>query len=807
MMTKFYIYIILLLFFVNPNLSKGQSQRVKINGVIVNNTTNPIIGAHIISDAGIMTVSNQNGEFSLMIKELIPLKIEISAIGYKTKTLEITSNFEELLHITLDSHSQNIDEINISGTKTQNQHNQKIEVSHVNLLPSAAGPGIEGLVRSQMGVSSNNELSSQYRVRGGNFDENLVYVNGQEVYRPFLIRAGQQEGLSFVNPDLVESVEFSSGGFSSSYGDKMSSVLDIRYKKPTKFGGGVSGGMLGGSAHLEGIALKNKLTWVTGARYKTNRYLLGTLDEKGTYNPNYTDVQGFVSYKLNNKISFDFLSNYSLNSYNFIPETKETIFGTLYEVKKLMIYFEGQEQDRFETAFGVFSTNYNINNENKINLAFTGFRTFEEENYDIIGEYWMQEVVDQNDPDADWDPDAAIGVGKFHQHARNELLGEVVSTNLSGEHLHKQSTTSWNIEYKREIFRDRISEWESLDSAFYNIPQNNNTLEFVYAQKGKNSTENHRINGFIKNETDLFVGEGKLVVDGGIRYSYNTFTEEILISPRLLLSYLPTNSKMRYRASGGAYHQPPLYKEMRMANGEINHNVKSQKSWQAVAGFDYYFDISEYPLKFTTEFYYKYMYNLIPYQIDNVRIIYSGKNEAKGYATGIDFKINGELVPGEESWATLSIMKTAEDLFDDKWKDPSKSGAPGYIPRPSDQRVNFSIFLQDYFPKNPNFKAHLSFLFGSGLPFGPPRSERYMAVHRYPPYRRVDLGLSYNLINSKVFNNKHFKNIWIGVEVFNLPDINNTISYYWVTDIYKQQYATPNYLTSRRINLRLTAKF
>ena len=791
----------------NTSFAYGQNKIFKIVGIVNDENNNPIIGAHIVSDNDAMTVTTEKGEFILIFKEQKPVKIEVSAIGFKTKTLEANHQSELPIKIILESHSQDISEINVQGTKTEHQHNQKIDVSHINLLPSASGPGIEGLVHSQMGVSSNNELSSQYRVRGGNFDENLVYVNGQEVYRPFLIHSGQQEGLSFVNPDLVESVEFSSGGYSSSYGDKMSSVLDIRYKRPEKSGGSFSGGMLGGSAHLEGVALKNKFTWVTGARYKTNRYLLGTLDEKGTYNPNFTDIQGFFTYTLSDKISFDFLGNYSLNRYNFIPESRETSFGTLYEVKKLKIYFAGQEKDRFETGYGAFTTHYNIDNENKLNLTFTGFRTFEEETYDIIGEYWMQEVIDQNDPDADWNPDADIGIGKFHQHARNELLGEVISANLRGEHLHKNSATSWSLEYKREVFKDRISEWEALDSAFYNIPRNDNSLDFSYAKRGKNETETHRVNGFVKNETDIFVGEGKLVVDAGIRFSYNTFTNETFISPRLLLSYLPTNSKMRYRASGGAYHQPPLYKEMRMANGEINYDVKSQKSWQAVAGFDYYFDALERPFKFTSELYYKWMNDLIPYQVDNVRIVYSGKNEAKGYAAGIDFKINGEMVSGEESWATLSFMKTEENLFNDKWKDPTKAGEPGYIPRPSDQRINFSLFLQDYLPKNPNFKAHLSFLFGTGLPFGPPRSERYMAIHRFPPYRRVDMGMSYNLINPNLFQKSQFKNIWIGVEVFNLLDINNTISHYWVTDLYNQQYAVPNYLTSRRVNLRLTAKF
>lgn len=789
-------------------LVHGQSnvnKLVVLQGIVSDEQKDPLVGAHITTTLGHVAVSNSEGEFVLEHPAQFPIQITISSLGFKSKTIDVNQEDSYLLTITLTPHSETLQQVEVESSRIKSRHNQQLNVSNVILLPSASGSNIESLVRSQMGVSSSNELSSQYRVRGGNFDENLVYVNGQEVYRPFLMHSGQQEGLSFVNPDLVEAIEFSSGGFSSSYGDRMSSVLDIQYKKPKKRGGSVSAGLLGGSAHLEGAAFNQKLSWITGARYKSNRYLLGTLDEKGTYNPNFGDVQAFIAYQLSPKLSFDMLGYYSVNSYEFIPENRETTFGTIHEVKQLKIYFDGQEKDRFETGYGAFTTHYQLNRNNVFNLTFTGFKTFEEETYDIIGEYWMQEVVDQNQPDND--SENQIGVGKFHQHARNDLVGEVLSVNLGGEHKQTKNTISWNILYQQERFKNRISEWEMLDSAFYNIPRDGDKLEFKYAQHNRNNINNHRINGYLKNESSHFIGSGRLVIDAGVRINYHSFSEELLLSPRLLLSYLPTNDKIRYRLSGGYYYQPPFFKEMRLSDGSLNREIKAQKSIQTVAGFDYYFQMSERPFKFTTEVYYKWLDKLIPYQIDNVRIVYSGKNEAKGYAAGIDFKINGDLVPGEESWATLSLMKTEEDLFNDQWKNSQQPGEPGFIPRPSDQRLNFSMFLQDHLPINPDFKAHLSFLFGTGLPFGPPRSERYLATNRMPPYRRVDMGMSYDLKKSVAFKNSTFKHVWLGLEVFNLPNIDNTISYFWVTDIYNHQYAVPNYLTSRRVNLKLSVHF
>ncbi|SKC16924.1 Outer membrane receptor proteins, mostly Fe transport [Alkalitalea saponilacus] len=781
---------------------------VELSGHVADQNEEPIINAHIrIVSTNAGAVTDVNGRFTISTTPSFPLEISISAIGFQSKTINLASLPSDPIRITLEEDRQMLQQIEVTANRLSGYHSQRIEPIHVRMLPSAAGASIEGLVRSQMGVASNNELSSQYRVRGGNFDENLVYVNGQEVHRPFLMHSGQQEGLSFVNPDLVESVEFSAGGFSASYGDKMSSVLDIRYKRPTETAGSVSAGMLGANAHLEGAAFNQKVSWITGVRYKTNRYLLGTLDEKGDYKPNFTDAQAFLTYEATPRLSFEVLGYYSLNTYEFIPQTRETTFGTISDVKRLRIYFAGKEENRFETGYGALSTIFNVSDRQQYKLTFTGFRTFEEETYDIAGAYWLQEI--DNPFDAD-DEGTQIGVGEYLQHARNDLFANVISANLEGNHSSTGSITSWGIQVRQESFRDRVNEWELIDSAGYSIPYRGDILELAYTKNANHDIVANRVSGFLKNQSSLAIGSGFLMVDAGIRASYYSFNDEYIISPRVLLNFLPSrNSNHRYRLSGGFYYQPPFFKEMRRPDGTLNKDIKAQKSIHVVSGFDYYFHKMERPFKFTTELYYKHMKNLIPYQVDNVRIIYSGENEAKGYAVGIDFKINGELVPGEESWATLSLMKTEEDLLNDRWINPATPGEPGYIPRPSDQRLNFSMFIQDHLPNNPDFKAHLSFFFGTGLPFGPPRSPRYMAVHRLPSYRRLDIGFSYDLLQSRLMQNNtlNLKNMWLGIEIFNLPNIDNTISHYWVTDINNRQYAVPNYLTSRRINLKLTATF
>ncbi len=760
------------------------------------------------------TITDKEGRFSMLIKQSPPFFLIFSSIGFQTKEINIenTNNTSDL-KIILSEKQETIDEINVKAKERNNQNFTAIDSKIAANLPDASGGSIEALIKTQMGVTSNNELSSQYRVRGGNFDENLVYVNDIEVYRPFLVRAGQQEGLSFVNPELVSDIRFSAGGFDARYGDKMSSVLDIKYKRPNEFGGSASGSLLGGNVHIEGADKNNKFTHITGVRYKTNKYLLGSMDVSGDYQPEFLDIQTYLTYRLNEKWRLGFLGNISRNSYNFDPVDRETTFGTISEIKTLKIYFEGQEKDLFMTGFGAFSLDFSPNNSNNIKLVASGYRTSEDETYDILGQYWLQELGEMDSSgDISYSEGEDIGVGSYLEHARNYLFGAISNVALRGSHRLGDNNIEWEAKYQHERFSDIINEWELLDSADYNIPLNEENLELSYAYNDENKTESNRYTAFIQENRNFDLSNGNLDLAIGIRGNYWDFNNEFLLSPRMSLLYTPDwKNNFSFRLATGIYYQSPFYKEYRSQGEGINKNIKAQQSIHLVTGFDYYFTSWERPFKFTTELYYKKMKNLIPYQIDNVRIRYSAKNNANGYAAGVDMKVNGEFVKGIESWASLSIMKTEEDLNNDSYtKSNGETVYPGYIPRPSDQRFNFSLMFQDYLRNNPSFKVNLNLIYGSGLPFGPPNSERYMAINRMPAYKRVDIGFSKELTGSQLYPDKKtgtFKNIWIGLEVFNLFDVDNTISYFWVTDVNNTQYAVPNYLTSRRLNLKLVTRF
>ncbi len=790
-------------------------QKVTIYGTVSDSTSTGIENANIlIKNTTTGTVTDSNGSFILHTITEYPIILQISSIGFSTSEFTINRN-DNLsgIKISLTAKNEQISEVSVKGSQTESSMT-KIEANLTNALPDASGGNIEGLVKTQLGVASNNELSSQYRVRGGNYDENLVYVNGIEVYRPFLIRSGQQEGMSFVNPELVSSVQFSPGGFNTEYGDKMSSVLDIRYKQPEEFAGSAQVSLLGASAHVEGVSKNKKLTFISGVRYKTNKYLLGTMDVSGDYNPSFFDLQTYLTYDINRAWSVEGLGYYSRNAYNFIPEDRETVFGTISDVKKLKIYFEGEEKDLFNTGFVSAAITHVRNNNNHYKLLISGYRTYEEETYDILGQYWLQQLesVSSEEPESD-EGVTNIGVGSYLQHARNSLLGIIQNAAVEGKHRFNEHLLTWQIKYQHEYFSDYINEWEMRDSAGYSVPVSSEKLELAYSLNTDLKISSNRLMGYVQDEYRLQTNAGDLFFNYGARINYWSYNGEFLFSPRLNVSYIPAdNNNFRLRSALGIYYQSPLYKELRMPDGTLNENIKAQKSTHYVLGGDLYFNVKERPFKFTTEAYYKQLTNLISYQIDNVRIRYSGMNNAVGYATGLDMKINGELVKGLESWASLSIMQTREDILDDSYED--ENGAivyPGYIPRPSDQRVNFSLFFQDYLPKNPTFKVHLNLIFGSGLPFGPPHSPRYKATFRMPPYRRVDMGLSkdFTAVFNKNRDKNHstFKRFWVGLDFFNLFNINNTISYFWVTDVNNRQYAVPNYLTSRRINLKLHAEF
>jgi hypothetical protein len=640
-------------------------------------------------------------------------------------------------------------------------------------------------------------------VRGGNFDENLVYLNGFEVHRPQLVRSGQQEGLSIVNPDLVESVYFSSGGFGVGYGDKMSSVLDVHYKTPDSTAASTNINLLGMSAHAEGATKNKKITWLTGFRHKTNRYLLGTLDTKGDYNPAFSDAQAFFTYELSHRFSIEMLGYYAVNRYDFVPTDRETTFGTMTDVKRLKIYFAGQEKDRFETGMGAVKFNLTPSPETQYELMASHYRAFEEETFDIAGAYWLQEIVAFDDSENATN----IGIGEYLQHSRNDLLATVTTFSSKGQHqIDEQNQIEWGVDWQSEQFSDHINEWEMIDSAGYSIPRSP-TLELSYSRNANFNMRSQHIKAFALHQSTLQPHWGRIRLNYGTRLIYSDREEKLHITPRFQITILPFSTpNSRFRVSGGWYYQPPFYKEYRPPqSGNIN-MLKAQKSRQILGGLDHYFSVFHRAFKFSTEIYYKHFNDLIPYQVNNVRIVYSGQNNATGYATGVDLKLHGEFVPGTESWATLSLLKTEENLADDTW---SKAGEPGYIPRPSDQRLNFSMFFQDYLPNNPTFKVNLSLFYGTGLPFGPPRSPRYAAIYRMPSYRRVDVGFSKDLLPwiSRKTNHKLLKDVWLGLEIFNLFDISNTISYYWVSDVDNRQYAVPNYLTGRRVNISLNLAF
>ncbi|WP_282038367.1 TonB-dependent receptor [Saccharicrinis aurantiacus] len=761
------------------------------------------------------TISKSDGTFAIFTKAVPPYTLVFSSIGYQTAyiTFSAESQKSDLL-IKLRQKDETIEEVNVQAKRKNEQNFEKIDAKLSAQLPDATGGSIEALVKTQMGVSNNNELSSQYRVRGGNFDENLVYVNDIEVYRPFLIRSGQQEGLSFVNPEMVSDIRFSAGGFDARYGDKMSSVLDITYKRPTEFGGSASASLLGANAHIEGASKDDKFTHISGVRYKTNSYLLGSLDVSGDYNPTFLDLQTYLTYQFNDKWGVSFLGNVSQNTYNFKPVDRETTFGTLSEVKTLRIYFEGEEKDDFLTGFMAGTLNFSPNKNNSYKLILSGFRTSENENFDILGQYWIQDLESEDGtPSKPEDSATGIGVGSYLEHARNYLFGTVRNVAVRGKHRVNKHRLEWEGKYQHERFSDQINEWVMRDSAGYSIPISDPELVLSYAYNATHDISSNRVTGFLQDNMHFDLQKGKLDLAIGIRASYWDFNNEFLLSPRASVLYDPMWEKdYRFKFATGVYYQSPFYKEYRAQGVGINYDIKSQKSIHFVTGFDHYFSSWGRPFKYSTELYYKHMTNLNPYTIDNVRIRYTAQNNAKGYAAGIDMKINGEFVKGVESWASLSIMQTEEDILDDSYvdKNTGETVYPGYIPRPSDQRINFSLMFQDYLPNNPSFKVNLNLVFGTGLPFGPPRSERYLATARMPAYRRVDIGFSKELTGVHKNPNKAdkiFKNLWLGLEVFNLFDIDNTISYYWVSDVNNRQYAVPNYLTSRRVNVKLVSRF
>jgi hypothetical protein len=808
-----------------------------VSGKITNPKGLPVSSVSIgLQGTSMGVVSNSQGDYQIEIPAHTNVDLVFSHLGYEllNKRFFLTSKDTVVFNPILKQISKEIGEVEIQGEQNRTTTLQKIDPKLISRLPSASG-NFEAILFSQAGVVSNNELSSQYSVRGGNFDENLVYVNDIEIYRPFLIRSGQQEGLSFTNADLVQSVQFSAGGFDAQYGDKMSSVLDIQYKKPEQFAGSARAGLLGGSFHLENQSKNHRFTQIHGLRYFSNRYILGSMDTKGDYTPSFTDYQTYLTYDLTDKLELEFLGNIAKNKYQFIPQTRQSDFGTLNEGLRLTVYFDGKEIDEYFTALGAFSLNYQPTSKIKLKFTVSSFTTKESETFDILGQYWLDEL--ERDISSDNFGDIAFnrGIGTFLNHGRNYLDARILNFAHNGKYYGKSNTLLWGLKVQHEDIIDKWSEWTMIDSAGYSIPQYpSDEIQLFESFKSNNHVISQRISGFIQNNKSwTFNNNAVMTLNAGIRSNYWTFNQQLLFSPRATLSFKPNwDRDFLFKLSAGIYHQPPFYREMRNFEGEINPNIKAQRAIHYVLASDYNFKVWNRPFKLINELYYKKLDNLIPYKIDNVRLRYYGENNASGYAYGFDSKINGEFVKGVDSWASISIMKIMEDLKDDFYISfydaegnvvyPAYAASgeivdtvthyPGFIPRPTDQRVTFGLFFQDYIPNRPQFKMHLNLLYGSGLPFGPPGRDRYKDVLRMPSYRRVDIGFSYAVFDQNTEKPKSqfaqkFESLWLSVEVWNLLQVNNTVSYLWIRDVSNRQYAVPNYLTSRRLNVKISITF
>jgi hypothetical protein len=811
------LYLVILLIAVPLHLL-AQEETATIYGRITDPEGNPIFLANVAVEGTTRgTITNEEGSFELEIPAVTNVRIIISCMGYQQIEERISGSRGERIEIsrTLQIAVQSLEEVSVSEEYDRSSTLTRIDIRTLDYLPTTSG-GVEAILRTLPGVVSTSELSSQYSVRGGSFDENLVYVNDIEIHRPFLIRSGQQEGLSFINSDMVSSVKFSAGGFEAMYGDKMASVLDITYRRPSEFGGTISASLLGGSLHLEGTSKNQRFTHTSGFRYKTSQYLLKSLETKGEYIPKFLDFQTYLTYRITNTFEITFLGNVANNRYKFIPETRSTDFGTFHNPLNLVIYYDGQEMDRFNTYMGALTAHFRPEENLSLKFIFSAYNSIEEEKFDIQGQYLINELDNRIGSETYGDSILNIGIGTFLNHARNNLDAFVYAVTHIGYYSYGNSNVKWGVQWQVEKIDDKLSEWEMIDSSGYSIPYSDTEVLLSRVIKSVNHLSTNRITSYIQNTQSFSNANATFFLNTGIRLNYWDFNNQLLISPRIIFSIKPYwEQDMIFRVSTGYYHQPPFYKELRYPDGSINPDIRAQKSIHFVLGGDWIFSAWNRPFKFTSEIYYKRMKDLIPYKMDNVRIQYMGENRAKGYAAGIEFKLHGEFVPGAESWASLSLMKTDEDITDDYIYLENRE--PGYYPRPMDQRLNFGLFFQDYFPHRPDYKVHLNVLYGTGLPFSPPDNERYDLVFRMPSYKRVDIGLSKSLKRpDKVLSERNpfrfLKSIWLNAEIFNLLGVNNTISYLWVKTVFNQEnmpgeFAVPNYLTSRRFNVRVTAKF
>ena len=803
MKQKFFIIIICLI-----ATLKMMAQEFTLQGRVTDDDNNPVELATVsVVSQGKVAFTSLKGEFSMHLHSADSVAVKFSMIGYKTKVRILRKpRGKQTLQVVLHADATMLGDVNVTGEKIQSDQTQDIKVKDIKMAPSANGNGVEGIIQQQAGVSTHSELSSQYNVRGGAFDENSVYINNVEVYRPFLVRSGQQEGLSVINPYMVDKIGFSTGGYGAKYGDKMSSALDITYKtlkakgKKPVVEGSLAASLLGTDAYI-GIGTR-KLSWLNSVRYKTTSYLLGSLETKGEYKPNYLDYQTYLSYQPNKRWKIDFIGYISDNHYNFEPSDRETSFGTMENVKSFRVFFDGHEKDRFLTYFGTLGITRNITRNTSLSLLGSAFYTKEQEKYDIQGQYWLDQTETSEN----------LGVGTYFEHARNYLSARVMSAKLMLRHKVQKHNVEAAVTLKREHIKENSIEYEMRDSAGYSVPHTGKDLYMIYSMKARNELNANRMEAYIQDTYRFSGGTADSTGNGqthytlnyGVRMSHWNFNRETILSPRISLAIIPANHEnTTLRLAAGLYYQAPFFKELRdttTVNGvtvaSLNEKIKSQRSIHFIAGYDYRFRMNDQRFKFSAEAYYKALSNIVPYSVSNVKVVYYGQNECSGHAAGLDFKLYGEFVPGTDSWLSLSLMDT-------KMKLNGKS-----IHLPTDQRYAVNLFFTDYFPGSRKWRMSLKLAFADGLPFAAPHKELETNSFRATAYRRADIGMSYQLLDNSRHEKKTFlKNVTLGVDCLNLFGIDNVNSYYWVTDVTNQQYAVPNYLTGRQLNARVLLEF
>ncbi|MFD1552648.1 hypothetical protein DNU06_16555 [Putridiphycobacter roseus] len=879
------LHYLFLLYFFLPILTLAQT--VNISGRIVDEKGRKIENVLVkVANTSLFTTSNSKGTFQLTAKENSSITIIITALNYEQKSLNVRIHDIDLNLGTITLR-QNETQTVIVESKRISSTIEKIKPPDIGVIPSSTGNFEDYLKLTGLGVTSNNELTSNYNVRGGNYDENLIYVNGIEIYRPLLARSGQQEGLSFINSAFVENIYFSAGGFDANYGDKLSSVLDVQYKEATEFKGSAQLSLMGAEFHIENVFGKaNRGNFITGARYRTNAYVLNALPTKGDYFPNFFDYQALVNYYTvyNNEDSYQkifFLGHFAHNNYKFIPKTKTTQWGTVNEAYQLKIFYEGEERSNFNTFTGAVGYLWKVNKKLNFNLTTSTFFSDENEEYDILGEYLINTLETDPSKEEFGDSTQNIGVGGFLNHARNNLETWVITTAFTSKYQFNtknkdeetaiNSSINWGLNHKYEQYNDVLSEWNIIDSAGYIIPLDIDNLSIANLIKTSNFTANTNVTSFaqytisrVKRKTKILTFKQKIKTDSlqyilfkkdtilnapnnlnftfGVRGGYRFFNNEPWLTPRFNMSFSPRNylltqegntsrRNVRFKLSSGLYFQPPSYREMRDLYGFVNPSVLAQKSWHNVLGMDVYVQMWGRPFKIVAETYYKHMWDINPYEIDNVKIRYYAENNATAFAYGFDAKINGEFIKGVESHFKIGLLQIKEDLAGDVYTEYYNEAGevavkgyetitdsaviyPGYIPKQTEQLITFAIFFQDKIPNYENFKIAVNMQYGSRLPYGPPTFNRYQDILKSRAYFRVDLGIIYDLIN--VENQAKFKNkkglnqldkLSISLNAYNLLDFQNVVSYNWLQDISGRYYAIPNYLSGFRLNLKLVAEF